>query len=95
MSYLGCYHFTADPAELLAAYDRLRASYPDSGLDLHVCVVRADGITVMDTCPDRATFVEFSSSPDFAAALAGVGLPAPAVEPLGEVYAAVSGGVRR
>jgi hypothetical protein len=95
MSYLGCYHFTGDTGQLLAAYDRLRTRYPDATLDLHVCVVRADGITVIDTCPDRETFTAFSYGPDFAASLAQAGLPEPAVEPLGDMYAVVTSGVRR
>ena len=95
MSFLGCYHFTGNPHELLAAYDCLRATYPGPTLDLHVCVVRADGITVIDTCPDRDDFMTFSSSADFAAALTRVGLPTPQVEPLGHVYAAVTAGARQ
>jgi hypothetical protein len=94
MSFLGCYHFTGEPQELLTAYDRLRARYPDPTLDLHVCVVRPDGITVIDTCPDRKAFTTFSTGSDFNAALAGVGLPVPQVEPLGDVYSAVPAGLR-
>lgn len=95
MPFLGCYHFTGDPSELLAAYGRLRSIYPDNSLDFHACVVRADGIAVIDTCPDHEAFAAFSSSADFAAALAHAGLPAPRVEPLGDVHAAVSAGVAR
>jgi len=95
MSFLGLYHFTGDSTELLAGYERLRATYPDPTLDLHVCVVRPDGITVIDTCPDRETFTSFAAGPDFAVALTGAGLPTPQVEPLGDVYYSVVAGAAR
>ncbi len=86
--FLGSYAFDGDTAELLPAYDRLVALLPPSQISLHVCVTRDGGITVFDACPDRATFAGFSTSDDFANALAGVGLPTPRVEQLGDVYAA-------
>jgi hypothetical protein len=93
MSHLTSYHFTGDPGQLIAGYDRMRTGFPDPTLGLHVCVVRTDGITVIDSCPDRETSVAFSASPDFASALSRAGLPTPQVEHLGDVHAAVVAGV--
>jgi hypothetical protein len=86
--FLGAYHFDGDPELLLPSYDLLRHGYPPGGLDLHVCLITAEGITVYDACPTEADFTAFSTGPEFAAGLGGVGLPVPRIEALGEVYAA-------
>ena len=86
--FLGAYHFDGDPAVLLAAYRRLMAGFPPSTSDLHVSIERGDGITIFDACPSQAVFSAFSTSPEFGAALHAAGLPAPRVEPLGEVRTA-------
>jgi len=86
--FLGAYHFDGDPVPLLAAYRRLMRGFPPATSDLHVCVERADGITVYDACPSRSVFAAFSASPDFAGAVAAAGLPAARVELLGEVRTA-------
>ena len=87
--YLGSYEFDGDRAELLAAYDRLVAAFPPGTLALQVCVARADGITVFDACPSAEVFRGFSTSADFAGALAHAGLPTPRVTELGDVHNAV------
>lgn len=84
--FLGSYTFAGDPAELLPAYDRLAASFPDGSLLWHTCVVRPDGITVYDACPDEAVFAAFSSDPAVLAAMGAAGLPEPVVERLGPVH---------
>jgi hypothetical protein len=86
--FLGAYDFDGDVAELLVAYGRLMEGFPPESIELHVCVVRDTGITVMDACPSAAVFAEFSSSPGFRDGLAAVGLPLPTIRPLGEVRAA-------
>jgi hypothetical protein len=86
--FLSAYHFDGQGSELLPAYQRLQASIPPESVQLHVCVAREDGITIYDACPSRTVFEEFHRSPGFLAAVAGAGLPAPRVEPLGEVQAA-------
>lgn len=83
--YLTAYRFAGDPAELLRGHDRLLAAIPAENVDLHLVVVGDAGITVLDACPSRAVFEEFSTSPGFRAALADAGLPAPRIEPLGDV----------
>ena len=86
--FLGAYHFDGVPPDLTAAYDRLVAQFPPGVIELNVCVVRDDGVTVFDACPSRDTFTGFSQSAEFLAAVAAAGLPTPRVEPLGDVLAA-------
>lgn len=86
--FLGAYDFEGDVDQLLLAYTRLMEGFPPDSIELHVCVVRDSGITVMDACPSAAAFAEFSSSPEFRDGLAAVGLPSPTVRPLGDVRAA-------
>jgi hypothetical protein len=86
--FLGAYHFAGDPAELVAAHDRLTAQFPPGIFDLHVCVARDDGIVVFDACPSREVFTDFAQSDGFLTAVADAGLPAPRVEPLGDVHSA-------
>ena len=85
--FLSAYHFDGDPEALLAAYRALMAGFPPEAIELHLCVARESGITVFDACPNRAEFVAFSTGADFRAALDAAGLPAPRIEPLGEVHA--------
>lgn len=87
--FLSAYHFDGDGPALLAAYERLMARMPADAIDLHVCVLREGGVTLFDACPSRAAFEEFSQGGEFRAALAAAGLPAPRIEPLGEVHRAV------
>ena len=84
--FLSAYHFHGDPVALAAAHDRLYQRFPPESLDLHVCVLEADGITVFDACPSAETFAAFSQSAEFRQALADAGLPPPQLEPLGEVH---------
>lgn len=86
--FLGAYHFAGDSEALVAAHDRLVANFPPGSFDLHVCVAVDDGIVVYDACPSREVFTGFSQSPDFLAAVTAAGLPAPRVEPLGDVHSA-------
>jgi hypothetical protein len=83
--FLSVYHFDGDPATLHSAHDRLLTTYPIGPTDLHLCLAREHGISVVDSCPSRDVFEAFSVSPEFRSALAEVGLPEPRVQPLGEV----------
>jgi hypothetical protein len=56
MMFLGCYRYLGDPTQLLAAYEKLVASFDIAQFTLHACAVDAAGITVLDACPDEATF---------------------------------------
>ena len=89
--FLAAYHFDGDPAALVGAYDVMRRSFPPGSLELHACVVTAAGITVYDACPTREVFEGFSIGPEFRGAFTAAGLPAPRIEPLGEVHDAVAG----
>ena len=86
--FLGAYEFDGDPDELLAAYQRLMASYPPEALLLHACTVRADGITVFDACPSEAVFRGFSTGTEFTSAMEAAGLPVPRILHHGEVHLA-------
>ncbi len=87
--FLGAYHFDGATPELLDGYDRLVAQFPPGVIDLNVCVARTDGITVFDACPSRDAFEGFSQSAEVLAAVGAAGLPAPRVEQLGDVHAAI------
>jgi hypothetical protein len=84
--FLSAHHFDGDPETLAAAHDRLYQRFPAESLDLHVCVLVEDGITVFDACQSREIFTAFSQSAGFRQALAEAGLPQPRLEPLGEVH---------
>ena len=75
--FLGAFHFDGPVDELTAAYDRMLASYPPDSLQLHIGVVREDGITVYDACPSRADFEHVIASDELRGALAAAGLPWP------------------
>jgi hypothetical protein len=83
--YLSAYHFAGDPALLAVAYERLISEFDIDGMLLQACAVGEAGDTVIDACPDRATYQHFVASPEFRNALAKAGLPQPRVEALGEV----------
>jgi hypothetical protein len=83
---LSAYHFQGDAETLMECHRRMMELYPPTGLDLHIAVTHQRGLTVYDSCPDLATQEAFVSSPEFASALAQVGLATPRVEVLGEVH---------
>ena len=83
---LSAYHFQGDAETLMECHRRMMEFYPPTGLDLHIAVTHQRGLTVYDSCPDLATQEAFVSSPEFASALAQVGLSVPSVEVLGEVH---------
>jgi hypothetical protein len=87
--FLGAYDFEGDADELLTGYDSLMSLIPPESVLVHVCVVRDGGITVLDACPTRAVFSDFSTSPEFLAAVHAAGLPAPSVRPVGDVRHAI------
>ena len=86
--YLGAQHFDGDPGELLPAYHRLLERFGIDTLDVHLCIVRDDGLTVLDACPSKAVYEEFTTSEMFREAVAAAGLPAPHIEGLGDVQVA-------
>jgi hypothetical protein len=84
--FLGAYHFDGESEALLAGHDRLAAQFPPGTFDLHVVVAVDGGMVVFDACPSHEVFGGFSQSPEFLAAVESAGLPAPRVEPLGDVH---------
>lgn len=87
--YLSAYHFAGSPIRLAEAHDEMTARFPREVIPLHLCVRTRDGILVLDACPTRADADAFQRSPEFAAALAAVGLPTPRIESLGEIWSTV------
>jgi hypothetical protein len=85
--FLSAYHFDGSPDQLLPAYQRLLDAYPAGSLDLRLCVVGEDGLTVLDSCPSRRVFEEFQQSDGFRRSFKAAGLPAPRIEPLGDIHA--------
>jgi len=83
---LSAYQFQGDPESLLDCHRRMMELFPPAGLDLHLAISHDRGMTVYDSCPDLATHQAFVASPEFAGALAQVGLPTPTIEVLGEVH---------
>lgn len=83
--YLGALHFHGDPEQLLAAYHRLLARFPLETLDVQIAARRDDGITVLDACPTKDVFDEFTTGDTFRDAIEAVGLPVPRVEGIGPI----------
>ena len=88
LMYLGAAHFDGDPGELLPAYYRLLERFGVENLDVHLCVIRDDGLTVFDACPSREIYASFTASDMFREAVAAAGLPVPRVEGLGSIQVA-------
>ena len=86
--YLGAMHFDGDPGELLPGYHRMLERFGIDAFDVHLCIVRDDGLTVFDACPGKAVHEEFTKSDTFRDAVAAAGLPAPRIEGLGDVHVA-------
>jgi hypothetical protein len=86
--YLGAVHFDGDPGELLPGYHRLLEWFRIDTLDVHLCIVRDDGLTVFDACPGKAVYEEFTKSDTYRDAVAAERLPAPRIEGLGDVQVA-------
>ncbi|MGO4384237.1 hypothetical protein [Specibacter sp. RAF43] len=83
--FMGVYHFAGDTSELLEGHRRMLALMPPGVLQIHLCLTTPTGISIYDTCPDRATFDRFSRGRDFAELVAQAGMPAPDAVPLGDV----------
>lgn len=88
--YFSTYSFTGDSTDLAERFDRLLAGFPQDELILNVAVRTDTGLTVYDTCPDRAAFEGFSTGEEFAAALQANGLPTPVITPVGEIHRVIA-----
>jgi hypothetical protein len=86
--YLGAMHFDGDPGELLPGYHRMLERFQIETLDVHLCIVRDDGLTVFDACPGKAVHEQFTKSDAFRDGIAAAGLPEPRIEGLGDVRVA-------
>jgi hypothetical protein len=70
--------FAGDPRVLAQRYDALATDVPPDAMRLHLCLRTPSGLLLVDTCPDRETFVAFSTSEGFRALRRRHGLPEPA-----------------
>ena len=75
MTHASIWKFEGDPADLLPRYDAMLAEIPSANMRLHLCLRAEDGIVIVDTCPSREAFLEFTESETFRAMLARHGLP--------------------
>lgn len=89
--YVASYTFTGDPTDLANRYSALMADFPPDDVILQLSLIGEKGLTIIDGCPDRATFESFSRAPEFAAALQRHGLPTPTIAPIGELHNLVVG----
>jgi hypothetical protein len=89
------WRFEGDPDDLLRRYDALTAELPAEIMQLHLCLRAADGIVVIDTCPDRDAYVAFSTGDEFPAARRRHGLPDPTALDDFPVHTAFVDGRRR
>jgi hypothetical protein len=91
--FLGRYDFAGDPDELLGAYRRMMGALPPESIYWHACVRTDEGISVLDACPTREVFREFSTSDAFEQVRSAVGLPDPVVTEVGEVVRTAGAGL--
>jgi hypothetical protein len=87
--FAGAYTFKGDVEQLKAAHTKMIEILGADGLFLHVAIAGDDSLTVIDSCPSRAVFEQFSQGDFFKGLCEKVGLPEPSVELLGEVHSAV------
>jgi hypothetical protein len=71
------WRFAGDPDDLLRRYDAMAAELPAAVMRLHMCLRGADGMVIVDTCPDRETFAAFAGGEAFTALRRRHGLPDP------------------
>lgn len=57
------WRYRGDPAELERRYDAMLAEIPPANMRLHLCLRADDGLVVVDTCPSREIFLDFSQGP--------------------------------
>ena len=67
--------FSGDPDELARRYDAMAAEIPSANMRLHLCLRAPDGFMLVDTCPSKEVFDEFTEG--FRALRERHGLPDP------------------
>ena len=84
--YLSLYYFDGDAQVLAAAHRRMIGDhYPVQTLLLHALLRTGTGVAILDACPSKEVHEAFAASAELRGALAGVGLPEPRIEALGDV----------
>jgi hypothetical protein len=69
--------FRGDPEDLVRRYEAILTEIPIDPMRLHLCLRADDGIVLVDTCPSRQVFEEFSSGDSFRELRRRHGLPEP------------------
>ena len=86
--------YRGDPDDLAARYEAMIAEIPPEAMEFAACIRTSDGIVIIDTCPSKEVFDEFTASEGFQALMARHGLDAPASLTDHPVVAAFAGGRR-
>jgi hypothetical protein len=55
---------------------------------LHLCITGKNGLTMLDACPTKAIYEQFTKRDTFLCAVAEAGLPAPRIDGPGDVQVA-------
>jgi hypothetical protein len=71
------WRFRGDPDDLLRRYEAMVAEIPAANMKLHLCLRADDGIVLVDTCPSKQAFDEFSAGEGFRSLRERHGLPEP------------------
>jgi hypothetical protein len=90
--HAGIWRFNGDPDDLLRRYDAMSGEFPAEIMRLHLCLRAADGIVVVDTCPDHEAYLAFSTGDEFPAARRRHGMPDPVALEDFPVHAAIVDG---
>ena len=77
--YSTVWHFTGDPAELAARYDVLIDTIGTGSIQLHLCLISPDGLTIVDTCPTREDWERIRESGWLHEQVRAAGLPEPTI----------------
>ena len=54
--------FTGDPDDLLGRYDALVAEIAPDNMRLHLCLRAPEGIVLVDACPSKEVFDQFTAA---------------------------------
>ena len=87
--FISAYTFTGDVTELKAGHAKMLEIMGTDGIFMHVALEGDGKLIVLDACPSREVFQEFSQGEFFTGLMAKCGLPHPTIEPLGDVVADV------
>jgi hypothetical protein len=94
MMHASIWDFSGEPKDLLDRYEAMISEIPPESMRLHLCLQAADGIVIVDTCPDHDSFTAFATGP-FRELRRRHGLPDPTTLSDYPVHRAVVDGAER